>query len=133
MAPTNMQGAVDKLEAAGASRVWLTERGTFFGYGDLVVDLRSLSVMAGLVNTVVLDVTHSLQRPGAAGAVTGGHREYAVSLARAGAAWGVDGLFIEAHPSPDDALSDSATMVDAETLRTMLKDALEHWRGRHDT
>ncbi|MBN2586940.1 MAG: 3-deoxy-8-phosphooctulonate synthase [Candidatus Fermentibacteraceae bacterium] len=130
MAPMNMKGASEKVTSAGCPEVWLTERGTFFGYGDLVVDLRSLSVMKEFAARVILDVTHSLQLPGAAGDSSGGCREYAQALARAGAAWGVDGLFIEAHPCPSEALSDSATMVDLPALERMVRDSLAHWEGR---
>jgi 2-dehydro-3-deoxyphosphooctonate aldolase (KDO 8-P synthase) len=127
MTPSNMRGAVDKVIESGCPEAWLTERGTFFGYGDLVVDFRSLSVMRELCSRVVLDVTHSLQLPGESGGQSGGCRQFAPALARAGAAWGVDGLFIEAHPDPSGALSDSATMVDLPTLGKMIRQALDHW------
>jgi len=131
MDPGNMKGSVDKIRAAGSGReVWLTERGTFFGYGDLVVDLRSLSVMSGLADRVILDVTHSLQRPGADNGRSGGDSRFAGRLARAGAAWGVDGLFLEAHPDPPSALSDSATMLDLETMSSVVVGAMGHWEGR---
>lgn len=130
MNPENMKGAVAKTSEAGCPEIWLTERGTFFGYGDLVVDFRSLAVMSEFSDKVILDVTHSLQRPGAAGGQSGGCREYAPALARAGAAWGVDGLFIETHPDPSSALSDSATMVDFDTLDTMVRRAVFHWESR---
>ncbi len=130
MNPENMRGSAAKAAAAGCPEIWLTERGTFFGYGDLVVDFRSLSVMSGFSQKVILDVTHSLQLPGAAGGISGGCREFAPALARAGAAWGVDGLFIEAHPDPVSALSDSATMVDFDTLDRMVRKAVTHWEGR---
>jgi len=129
MNPENMKEAVVKTAEAGCPEVWLTERGTFFGYGDLVVDFRSLSIMRKFSDRVILDVTHSLQRPGAAGGRSGGCREYAPALARAGAAWGVDGLFIEAHPDPSAALSDSATMVDFGTLDSMVRKAVSCWEG----
>ncbi len=127
MNPGNMREAVVKTTEAGCSEVWLTERGTFFGYGDLVVDFRSLSIMREFSDRVILDVTHSLQRPGAASGKSGGCPEYAPALARAGAAWGVDGLFIEAHPDPSAALSDAATMVDFKTLDAMVRKAVSHW------
>ncbi|MEN8209874.1 MAG: 3-deoxy-8-phosphooctulonate synthase [Candidatus Fermentibacteria bacterium] len=130
MDPENMSGSAAKASAAGCPEIWLTERGTFFGYGDLVVDFRSLSVMSGFSQKVILDVTHSLQLPGAAGGISGGHRQFAPALARAGAAWGVDGLFIEAHPDPASGLSDSATMVDFDTLEGMMRKAIIHWEGR---
>ena len=130
MDPAGMGGAAEKLRRAGAAEVWLTERGTFFGYGDLVVDLRSLALMAPLADRVILDVTHSLQKPGADGGSSGGCREFAPFLARAGAAWGVDGLFIEAHPDPGAALSDHTTMVDLDTLGVLIEGAVRHWEGR---
>ena len=130
MNPENMRGASMKASDAGCPEVWLTERGTFFGYGDLVVDFRSLTLMRGFSTRVILDVTHSLQRPGTLNGASGGCREFAPALARAGAAWGVDGLFIETHPDPSSALSDSATMVDFETLRSMVTCACGHWEGR---
>ena len=130
MNPENMRGSAAKASAAGCPEIWLTERGTFFGYGDLVVDFRSLSIMSAFSRKVILDVTHSLQLPGAAGGISGGCRDFAPALARAGAAWGVDGLFIETHPDPASALSDSATMVDFDTLERMLRKAVIHWEGR---
>ncbi len=130
MNPLNMKGAASKAGASGSPEIWLTERGTFFGYGDLVVDFRSLTIMSEFSQKVILDVTHSLQRPGAADGISGGNREFAPALARAGAAWGVDGLFIEAHPHPSSALSDSATMVDFDTLNSIVRKAVKHWEVR---
>jgi len=130
MDPENMRGAVAKVRGGGrCGEVWLTERGSFFGYGDLVVDFRSLGIMAGLADRVVLDVTHSLQKPGAAGGRSGGDRRFAAHLARAGAAWGVDGLFVEAHPDPASARSDADTMLDLRTLREVVLGAFRHWEG----
>jgi len=111
MSPENMKGAVDKLAAAGCPFTYLTERGSFFGYGDLVVDMRSLTVMNGFCDGVIMDLTHSLQKPGAAGRFTGGDRTFALQMARAAAAWGIQGMFIEVHPEPESALSDSAVML----------------------
>ncbi|HOP26366.1 MAG TPA: 3-deoxy-8-phosphooctulonate synthase [Candidatus Sabulitectum sp.] len=128
MAPGNMKGAVEKLRASGAPRVTLTERGTFFGYGDLVVDMRSLTVMEPLCDGVIMDVTHSLQKPGAALDGSGGDRRFALQMARAAAAWGISGMFIEVHPRPAEALSDSAVMVNFEGAENMVASALEHWR-----
>jgi len=129
MAPGNMSGAVAKLKGRGCPVVWLTERGTFFGYGDLVVDMRSLSVMAGLCDGVILDVTHSLQRPGALGGESGGDRSFALSMARAAAAWGVDGLFLEVHPDPASAMSDASVQLDFAGAGRLVTEALRHWRG----
>ena len=129
MAPENMAGAVAKLKKAGCPRVWLTERGTFFGYGDLVVDMRSLSIMAELSDGVIMDITHSLQKPGAMGHESGGDRSFAGSMARAAAAWGVDGLFLEIHPNPESARSDSAVMLGFREASLAVKEAMTHWRG----
>lgn len=129
MAPANMAGAVDKLKRSGCPSIWLTERGTFFGYGDLVVDMRSLSVMAGLCDGVILDVTHSLQKPGALGDSSGGESSFAPNMARAAAAWGVDGLFLEVHPDPAKARSDSAVQLDFARAGSLVAEALRHWRG----
>jgi 2-dehydro-3-deoxyphosphooctonate aldolase (KDO 8-P synthase) len=129
MSPRNMDGAVEKLRMAGCPEVWLTERGTFFGYGDLVVDLRSLTLMRSLADRVVVDVTHSLQRPGSLGDSTGGDRRHAPRLARAAAAWGVDALFLETHPDPPSALSDAATMLPLREACLAVESALDHWEG----
>ena len=129
MAPGNMRGAVDKLRTNGCPSVFLTERGSFFGYGDLVVDMRSLTVMSGFCDGVIMDLTHSLQKPGAAGRFTGGDRTFAVQMARASAAWGIGGMFIEVHPNPAEALSDSAVMLDFNSTEVVLEAALNHWEG----
>jgi 2-dehydro-3-deoxyphosphooctonate aldolase (KDO 8-P synthase) len=129
MSPSGMAGAVDKLRSRGCPEVWLTERGSFFGYGDLVVDFRSLRTMAELADRVLLDVTHSLQRPGAAGDRSGGDSSFAVPMARAAAAWGVDGLFLEVHPDPASALSDPDTMLGFDAAAVLIKQALGHWVG----
>lgn len=129
MAPENMKGAVDKLRSAGCPSVFLTERGSFFGYGDLVVDMRSLTVMDAFCDGVIMDLTHSLQKPGAAGKFTGGDRTFALQMARAAAAWGIGGMFVEVHPNPADALSDSAVMLNFKDADTVLEGALSHWEG----
>jgi 2-dehydro-3-deoxyphosphooctonate aldolase (KDO 8-P synthase) len=129
MNPRNMAGAVEKLRARGCPRVLLTERGAFFGYGDLVVDFRSLSIMADLCDAVLLDVTHSLQKPGALGGESGGDRSHALRLARAAAAWGIDGLFFEAHPRPAESPSDRETILDATGSAALVEASLRHWEG----
>ncbi|MCK5786830.1 MAG: 3-deoxy-8-phosphooctulonate synthase [Candidatus Sabulitectum sp.] len=129
MAPGNMRGAVDKLRTNGCPSVFLTERGSFFGYGDLVVDMRSLTVMSAFCDGVIMDLTHSLQKPGAAGRFTGGDRTFAVQMARASAAWGIRGMFIEVHPNPASALSDSAVMLDFQDAEIVLENALNYWEG----
>ncbi len=122
LAPDDMRQVVEKLESSGARGVLLTERGTSFGYHDLVVDFRSLVAMAGHGWPVVYDASHSLQRPG--GAVTGGDRRYAVPLARAAVACGVDALFFEAHPAPERARSDAATQIPLDSVGALLDEVL---------
>jgi 2-dehydro-3-deoxyphosphooctonate aldolase (KDO 8-P synthase) len=122
LAPADMRNAADKITAAGGDRVLLTERGASFGYGDLVVDMRSLVVMRELGWPVVYDATHSLQRPG--GAETRGDRRFAFPLMRAAVACGVDGLFFETHPDPPQALSDAATQLPLDQAAAFLDAAL---------
>jgi 2-dehydro-3-deoxyphosphooctonate aldolase (KDO 8-P synthase) len=121
MAPGDMAQVVEKLRASGGERILLTERGTTFGYGDLVVDMRGLVVMRDLGWPVVFDATHSLQQPG--GEVTGGRREFAFPLMRAAVACGIDGLFFETHPDPARALSDAATQLPLDQVEAFLDEA----------
>jgi len=116
-----MQFAVDKVRQSGNERVLLTERGTTFGYQDLVVDFRGIPVMQTLSSGVVLDCTHSLQQPNQATGVTGGKPALIETIARAGVAVGVDGLFIETHPKPAEAKSDGANMLPLEKLELLLQ------------
>lgn len=109
MAPADVRLAIEKLSSAGCTKILLTERGTTFGYGDLVVDMRALVIMRELGWPVLYDATHSLQRPG--GPETGGDRRFAVPLMRAAVACGVDGVFFETHPDPEHAWSDAATQL----------------------
>jgi 2-dehydro-3-deoxyphosphooctonate aldolase (KDO 8-P synthase) len=111
MAPWDMKHVVTKLESSGCHHVMLCERGTFFGYGRLVNDMRSLPQMQSLGVPVVFDATHSVQEPGGLGAATGGHREMAEPLARAAVSIGVDGLFFETHIDPQSSPSDGPNMV----------------------
>lgn len=123
MAPEDMQYAVQKVREEGNEKVFLTERGASFGYHTLVVDMRSLPIMRQFT-PVVFDVTHSVQQPGGQGGSSGGQREFAPFLARAAAAAGVDGFFIETHPNPAKALSDGPNMIplpEMETFLTMIK------------
>jgi 2-dehydro-3-deoxyphosphooctonate aldolase (KDO 8-P synthase) len=120
--PADMKNVVDKVAGAGGDRILLTERGASFGYGDLVVDMRSLVIMRDLGWPVLYDATHSLQRPG--GAETGGDRRFAFPLLRAAVATGLDGVFFEAHPDPARALSDSATQLPLEQADAFLEEAL---------
>ncbi len=121
LAPADLQNAADKITSAGGTRVLLTERGTMFGYGDLVVDMRSLVVMRAMGWPVLYDATHSLQRPG--GHETGGDRRFARPLMRAAVACGIDGIFFEAHPDPARALSDAATQLPLEQVDAFLDEA----------
>lgn len=122
LAPEDMGSAADKVRATGNTRIVLTERGTTFGYHNLVVDMRSLGIMRSLGYPVVLDATHSVQLPGANAAAqqSGGQPEYIFPLARAGVAAGCDGLFVEVHPDPPKALSDAASQLRLELLDTLL-------------
>jgi 2-dehydro-3-deoxyphosphooctonate aldolase (KDO 8-P synthase) len=120
MAPWDMAHVVAKLEAYGCRQVLLCERGTFFGYGRLVNDMRAIPQMQALGAPVVFDATHSVQEPGALGAATGGKREMVEPLARAAVAMGVDGLFFETHPRPEAALSDGPNMVSLDRFGPLL-------------
>ncbi|MBL7860730.1 MAG: 3-deoxy-8-phosphooctulonate synthase [Cyclobacteriaceae bacterium] len=123
MAPEDMKFALDKVRGEGNKNVFLTERGSSFGYHNLVVDMRSLPIMRQYA-PVVFDVTHSIQRPGGLGGKSGGDRQFAPYLAKAAAAVGVDGFFIETHPNPEKALSDGPNMVPLKEMRafvTMIK------------
>jgi 2-dehydro-3-deoxyphosphooctonate aldolase (KDO 8-P synthase) len=124
LSPPEMGNVVAKLESAGCDRILVTERGTTFGYNNLVVDFRALPQLAGLGYPVVFDATHSVQLPGGLGAASGGQREYVSHLARAAAAVGVDGLFVEVHPDPDSAPSDGPNMVTPETFDRLLVEVL---------
>lgn len=124
MAPHEMANAVQKLRAAGANGVAVTERGTAFGYGNLVVDMRSFSEMREAASApTVFDGTHSVQRPGA-GAVTGGDPRHIPALVRAATAAGADALFLEVHPAPEGAPSDATNMLRLERLRPLLEEVL---------
>jgi len=126
MAPEDMALAVEKVRSTGNGRVFLTERGTSFGYHDLVVDFRGVPAMRE-VAPVVFDVTHSLQLPGGMGTQSGGVRRFALDLARAAAAVGVDGFFVEVHPDPDRALSDAATQLDPERFERLVEQVEALW------
>ena len=112
LAPEDMKGVVGKLESAGCKNIMLTERGTSFGYHNLVVDMRSLQTMRLLGYPVIFDATHSVQLPGGLGNASGGQREFIPALSRAAAAVGIDGIFMEVHPDPAKALSDGPNSLD---------------------
>ena len=120
----SMGFAVDKVRRSGNERVMLTERGSMFGYQDLVVDFRNIPIMQGFGVPVVLDVTHSLQQPNQASGVTGGKPEMIGLIAKAGIAAGVDGIFMETHPEPAKALSDGANMMPLDQVEGLLKQLL---------
>ena len=124
VSPAAMQFAVDKVKESGNDQVWLTERGTFFGFGDLVVDITGLPVMREYA-PVVLDITHSLQQPNTTSGVTGGKPQMIETLAKAGVAAGVDGIFIETHPDPSKAKSDGANMLKLDLLEGLLEKLLK--------
>jgi len=120
MAPWDMRHVVDKLVSAGCQSVLVCERGTFFGYGRLINDMRSLPIMRELGVPVVFDATHSVQEPGGLGSATGGNRAMVEPLARAAMAVGIDGLFLETHPNPDSAPSDGPNMLRLDDLPGVL-------------
>ena len=132
MAPWDMRGAIAKIEASQAKRIegkeagiWLTERGSSFGYGNLIVDMTSLVKMRQYGYPVVFDATHSVQQPSSQAGVTGGNREMVPHLIRAAVAVGIDGLFLEVHPEPEKAISDAANQVRLSDVETILKQTLE--------
>jgi 2-dehydro-3-deoxyphosphooctonate aldolase (KDO 8-P synthase) len=120
LAPISMKFAAEKVAHAGNNKIMLTDRGTQFGYSDLIVDFRSIPEMSSFGYPVILDVTHSLQQPNQASGVTGGRPDLISTMARAGIAAGVDGIFIETHPEPSKALSDGANMLKLELLEKTL-------------
>jgi 2-dehydro-3-deoxyphosphooctonate aldolase (KDO 8-P synthase) len=121
LAPWDMAQVVNKLRKAGVENLWLTERGSSFGYNTLVVDYRSIPQMQILGCPVIFDATHSVQQPGGQGSSSGGQREFVAPLARAAMAVGVDGLFMEVHPDPDNALSDGPNMVPLHRVEALLQ------------
>lgn len=134
MSPEGMRGAVEKVRAAGAAEVAVTERGTFFGYGDLVVDMRNFARLHAACGVpVVFDATHSVQQPGqGAEGASGGLREFIPPLLYAAAAAGADGFFLETHPDPDRAPSDGPTMIPLDQLPGLVAVALEVWQRARD-
>ncbi|MBP5476119.1 MAG: 3-deoxy-8-phosphooctulonate synthase [Paludibacteraceae bacterium] len=123
MAPWDMRGAVEKISGQ-TSKIWLTERGSCFGYGRLVVDMTSLVEMRKLGCPVVFDATHSVQQPSSQSGVTGGNRDLVPYLMRAAIATGIDGLFLEVHPDPDRAISDAANQVRLSDIQQILTQAV---------
>ena len=121
----DMRYPVEKCREAGAKEVWLTERGNSFGYNNLVVDFRNLPAMSQYADRVVMDCTHSVQRPGGAGGKTGGDRQYVPMMALAAKAFGAQGYFFETHPDPDHALSDGPNMLYLKDLEGVVKSLLD--------
>lgn len=120
----DMRFPVEKCLETGAKEVWLTERGNIYGYNNLVVDFRNIPLMKEHVARVVMDCTHSVQRPGAAGGKTGGNREYVPAMAKAAKAFGANGFFFETHPNPDAALSDGPNMLPLKELASLMAELL---------
>ena len=131
LAPWDMGPVKDKIEKAGNPRILLTERGTSFGYNNLVVDYRSLPVMQELGVPVVFDATHSVQLPGGLGSSSGGQRRFVPVLARAAAAAGVNGIFMETHPNPDKALCDGPNSWPLDKLPGLLAELTALWSTPH--
>ena len=121
----DMRYPVEKCREAGCREVWLTERGNIYGYNNLVVDFRNIPLMHRWVDRVVMDCTHSVQRPGAAGGKTGGDRQFVPAMARAAKAFGADGYFFETHPNPDQALSDGPNMLPLADMENLITELLQ--------
>jgi len=120
----DMKYPVEKAREAGAKDVWLTERGNTMGYNNLVVDFRNIDDMLQIVPNVIMDCTHSVQRPGAAGGKTGGDRRFVPAMAKAAKAFGATGFFFEVHPDPDKGLSDAANMLELSKLEEVVKSVI---------
>ena len=121
VSPWDMENGVNKLRGAGGTKTMLVERGASFGYNNLVVDMRSLPVMRGFGCPVIYDATHSVQLPGGSGGSSGGQREFIAPLSRAAVAAGIDGLFMEVHPRPDQALCDGPNSMPLDEIESLLK------------
>ena len=131
LAPWDMKNAVDKVRASGNDNVWLTERGSTFGYNNLVVDMRSITEMKKFDVPVVFDATHSVQIPGGLGGASGGQREYVPVLASAAVAAGADGVFMETHPDPDKALCDGPNSLPLDRMEGLLARLKNIWELNH--
>ncbi len=128
LAPEDMKHVVGKLEEANAAEIWLTERGTTFGYHNLVVDMRGFAQMKAFAHPTVFDATHSVQLPSGGDGKSDGQREFVLPLARAAIAAGADGIFLETHPNPGKALSDGPNMVPLSELSESVSELVEVWR-----
>ena len=120
LSANQMQHIIEKIKSTNNNNIMLTERGSMFGYSDLIVDFRSIPIMKKLNYPVILDVTHSLQQPNQEGGITGGNPEMIETIAKAGVASGIDGIFIETHPNPLQAKSDGANMLKLDNLEDLL-------------
>ena len=129
LSPGEMAHVTGKLKQGGATEIWQTERGTTFGYQNLVVDMRSFAIMGRNGHPTVFDATHSVQLPGAGGGKSGGEREFVLPLARAALAAGADGLFVETHPDPEHALSDGPNMIPLGDLPGLVAECIAVWKG----
>ncbi|HTB79365.1 MAG TPA: 3-deoxy-8-phosphooctulonate synthase [Opitutaceae bacterium] len=129
LSPQEMPFVVGKLQQGGAKEIWQTERGTTFGYQNLVVDMRSFALMKKNGFPTVFDATHSVQLPGAAGGKSGGQREFVPPLARAALAAGADGLFIETHPRPEKAISDGPSQIPLAGMPALIASCLAIWKA----
>jgi 2-dehydro-3-deoxyphosphooctonate aldolase (KDO 8-P synthase) len=129
LSPQEMPFVVGKLKQGGAKEIWQTERGTTFGYQNLVVDMRSFALMKKNGFPTVFDATHSVQLPGAAGGKSGGQREFVPPLARAALAAGADGLFIETHPKPEKAISDGPSQIPLAAMPALIASCLAIWKA----
>ena len=129
LSPQEMPFVVDKLREGGAKEIWQTERGTTFGYNNLVVDMRSFPIMRENGYPTILDATHSVQLPGAAGGKSGGQREFVPPLAKAALAAGADGLFLETHPDPAKAISDAASQIPLAELPALIATCVAVWKA----
>lgn len=129
LSPYEMAFVTKKLEESGANEIWQTDRGTSFGYQNLVVDMRSFSIMAQNEHPTIIDATHSVQLPGAAGGISGGQREYVAPLAKAALAAGANGVFLETHPDPSQAISDAASQIPLNELADLVGQLVAVWRA----
>lgn len=125
LAPLDIRHAAQKVKSMGNERVYITERGSTFGYNNLVVDMRSIPMVQSLGLPIIFDATHSVQLPGGAGETTGGNREYAPILAKAAVSAGCNGLFFETHPTPEKGLSDASNMLPLDWVEPMLRTCLK--------
>jgi len=129
LSPYEMEFIVNKLEGSQSAEIWQTERGTLFGYQNLVVDMRSFAIMRKFGHPTIFDATHSVQLPGAAGGQSGGQREYVSTLAKGALAAGADGLFMETHPAPNRAISDRQSQIPLESFPELIEQCLKIWQA----